>query len=398
MATNDILLIQNSSRLLPVITSKTAIMRSIPMSTQPPDNTPGPIDQLALRYLRRALDSAHPTDEPFVMSDLERYVIGKVRRQTLFMAGLLGALGVVLLYMPQYLWPRFFEATLINVPGFSVDLPLVTTLYGILLVYLEVYALLYINLRAVRYIMAVCQFPRQHDAQYERHLHALADAARERQDKGILRFGIDPYIGLPQWGLTAFFVVNRLKAALSNFVLKFILRRVLGRFVLRQVTDLASIPVYGFWNVWASHRVIHEAKIRVMAPLTIREFVDELHGEWRHNSAFCELIPEALQYVAVLKRQYNYAHLLLTETLMDQFGLQVIQPTGNFLDRLASAPADVRQPLERLVIFGVLIDGNLSWFEKRRLRQLKQRGWLSYSITEIEQIGKEYYQGRGLWV
>ena len=368
------------------------------MSTQPPDNSSGPIDQLALRYLRRALDSSHPTDEPFVMNDLESRVIARIRRETLLMAGLEGVLGVVLLYLPQYFWPAFFAGTLLNLGESTYELPLVTLLYGLLLVYLELYALLYMNLRAVRYVMAVCQFPRQHDAQYERHLHALADAAQEKANRGVLQFGLDPYLGLPQWGLTAFFVVNKLKAALSSVVLKSVIRVLSGGFVVRQLTDLAGVPIYAFWNVWASHKVIHEAKIRVMAPLTIRDFVDGMHEEWKHNAAFCALIPEALQYMAILQRQYNYAHLLLTETLMDRFGLQVIQPTGRFLDRLDEAPNEVRRPLERLIIFGVLIDGNLSWFEKRRLRQLKQRGWLTYTVAEIEEIGREYYKGRGLWL
>jgi len=371
---------------------------TLPMSTQPPDNTPGPIDQLALRYLRGALESPHPTDEPFVMNNRESHVIAKIRWQTLAMAGTFGVLGILLLYLPQYFWPSFFENTAVNIRDTTYELPLVTLLYGVLLVYLEIYGLLYINLRAVRYVMAVCQFPRQHDAQYERHLHALADAAQEKENQGIFRFGMNPYLGLPQWGLTAFFVVNKLKAALSTVVFKFLLKRLFGRFLLRHMADMAGMPIYAFWNIWASDQVIHEAKIRVMAPLTIREFVDSLHEEWKHNQAFCELIPEALQYVAILKRQYNYAHLLLTETLMDRFGLQVIKPTGHFLDRLAEAPAEVRRPLERLIIFGVLIDGNLSLFERRRLRQFQQRGWLSYSIAEIEEIGREYYKGRGLWV
>ena len=371
---------------------------TLPMSTQPPDNTPGPIDQLALRYLRGALDSPHPTDEPFVMNNRESHVIAKIRWQTLCMAALFGVLGVVLLYLPQILWPALFAGTPLTFLETPYELPLITFLYGVLLVYLEIYALLYINLRAVRYVMAVCQFPRQYDAQYERHLHALADAAQESEKQDILRFGINPYLGLPQWGLTAFFVVNKLKAAFSNLVLKFLLKSLFGQLVLPRVIDLAGMPIYAFWNVWASNQVIHEAKIRVMAPLTIREFVDSLYEEWRHNEAFCELIPEALQYVAILKRQYNYAHLLLTETLMDRFGLQVIKPTGHFLDRLAEAPPEVRRPLERLIIFGVLIDGSLSSFERRRLKQFQQRGWLSYSIADIEEIGREYYRGRGLWV
>ncbi len=368
------------------------------MSTQPPENTPGPIDQLALRYLRRALDSSHPTDEPYVLNEMETYVIHKIKWQTLGMAGLFGILGVALLYLPQYLWPYFFEGTTLSLLDHTIEAPLITALYGILLVYLEIYALLYINLRAVRYIMAVCQFPRQHDAQYEQHLKSLADAAQEKENQPILRYSIDPYLGLPRWGLTFYLVVNRLKAALSNMLLKFVVKRLFGRFVVRQITDFVSMPVYAFWNVWASHRVIHEAKIRVMAPLTVREFVENLHDEWKHNDEFRRLIPEALQYIAILKRQYNYAHLLLTESLMNRFDIQTIKPTGDFLALLEKTSPELRRPLERLVVFGVLIDGDLSWLEKQRLRKLKTYGWLSYSISNIEAIGAEYYKGRGLWV
>ncbi len=368
------------------------------MSTPPPDNMPGPIDQRSLRYLRGALDSVHPTDEPFVMSAWENRIIAKIRWQTLLMAGLLGVLGVGLLYAPQYFWPAFFRPTPVTPFATTYQWPLVTLLYGALLVYLELYALLYINMRAVRYVMAVCQFPRHHDAQYERHLHSLTDAVLESRGRGLLRFGIDPFFGLPLWGLTAYFILNRIKASVSTFLLKLLLQRVVGQWLIRPLTDFAGMPVYAFWNVWASHRVIHEAKIRVMAPLTIRDFVDGLYEEWHHNEAFCDLIPEALQYVAILKRQYNYPHLLLTETLMDRFGIQVSRPTGRFLNRLAQAPAEVRRPLERLVIFGVLIDGRLSWFERRRLRQLRQRGWLTYTLADIESIGREYYRGRGLWL
>jgi hypothetical protein len=49
-------------------------------------------------------------------------------------------------------------------------------------------------------------------------------------------------------------------------------------------------------------------------------------------------------------------------------------------------------------VFGVLVDGKLSWLEKRRLRQLRRKGFLTYSADDIRQIGEDYNQGRGLWV
>lgn len=369
------------------------------MSTRPPKNSLGPLDHLALRYLRQALDTAHPSDEPYVLNPAESRGIRRARTVTLTMASLLGVLGVLLLYIPQYSWPDLFVNTPIRLFGTVYELPLVTILYGLLLVYIEVNLLIAINLRGVKAIMQVCQFPRSHDPQYDRHLRALADAALEKTNRGILRFGIDPYLNLPRWGLTIFFLLNLLKAALSNMALKFLIRRAAGRYALRQVTDLAGIPVYAFWNAWSSWQVLREAQVRVMAPLTIREFVNELYDQWGKNDQFRPLILEALQYVAILKRQYNYAHFLLTETLVHRFDLQTnVTLTGHFAEQLAHAPAEVRRSLERLIVFGVLVDGRLSWIEKRRLRQLRQKGVLTYTPEDIERIGNDYNAGRGLWV
>jgi hypothetical protein len=369
------------------------------MSTRPPKNGTGPLDHLALRYLRRALDTVHPTDEPYVLNPVESRLIQRTKVLTLSLAAFLGVLGVLLLYIPQYNWPDFFQSTQINLLGDTYHLPLVTIVYGILIVYVEIHLLIGLNLLGVKTIMHVCQFPRAHDAQYDRHLRALADAALEKTHRGILRFGIDPYLNMPRWGLTIFFLLNQVKAFLSQFLVKVVVRRFLGRYVLRQFTDLLGMPIFALWNAYASWQVLHEAQVRVMAPTTIREFVNELHDEWGKDSEFRPLILEALQYVAILKRQYNYAHYLLTETLIDRFDLRTNKPlTGEFIAQIANLSPNVRQSLERLIIFGVLIDGRLSWVEKRQIRQLQKQGLLTYSISEIQKLGKEYNQGKGLWV
>ena len=369
------------------------------MSTRPPNDSTGPFDHLAMRYLRQALDTAHPADEPYVLNADECRQIRRTKALTLITSALLGILGVVLLYYPQQYWSGFFANTPISWFGTVYRLPLVTALYGILLVYLEVSLLIAVNLRGVKSIMQTCQFPRAHDAQYDRHLRALAHAALKRPDRGIFRFGIDPYLSMPRWGLATFFLLNMTKAALSTLALKFVVKRFAGRHALRQMTDLVGMPIYALWNAWASWQVLHETQIRVMAPSTIREFVDELHDEWSGNDEFRPLILEALQHMEILKRQYNYAHFLLTETLVDRFELRTDATlTGHFAERVTQAPAPVRRSLERLIVFGVLVDGKLSWLEKRRLSLLRRKGFLTYSSNSIRQIGDDYNEGRGLWV
>ena len=369
------------------------------MSTRPPNNSTGPFDHLAIRYLRQALDTAHPTDEPYVLNADECRLIRRAKALTLSAAALLGMLGVVMLYAPQYYWPDLFTSTPIRAFGTIYSLPLITVFYGILLIYLEVNLLIAVNLLGVKSIMQACHFPRAHDAQYDQHLQVLADAALERTDRGILRFGVDPYLTMPRWGLTLFFLINMTKAALSALALRFGLKRFLDLYALRQVTNLAGMPIYALWNAWASWEVLHEAQIRVMAPTTIREFVNELHDEWGKSNEFRPLILEALDYAAILKRQYNYAHFMLTETLIDRFELRTDATlTGHFAERAAQTPAHVRRSLERLIVFGVLVDGKLSRIEKKRLSQLRRKGFLTHSAADIQRIGEEYNQGRGLWV
>lgn len=334
------------------------------------------------------------------MNEGEYQTIGQIRRETITMAALLGVAGVLCLYVPQYLWAGLFMNT--QIPIFKTlvfSLPLISILYGILLVYLEVYLLMYINLRAIRIIMAVCQFPRVHDPQYERHLYAMTEAAMDNRHHGILQFSTNPFISLPRWGLSLFFLFNKFKAALSTLTLRWVFRQLPTGYTLPSITiSLAGIPFFALWNAVASAAVIHEAKVRIMAPLTIRGFVDEIYEEWGHNELFCSLIPEALAFISIQNRQYNYAHLLLTEELMDRFGLLIIRPEGRFLERVQHVPDNVRQGLERLIVFGALIDGRLSRLEKRRLRQLKANGWLTYPIADIEAMGRQFIQGKGLWV
>ena len=369
------------------------------MSTRPPNESSGLLDHLAMRYLRQALDTSHPTDEPYVLNPTESRIIRRTKLLTLSMAALLGALGVLLLYVPQYNWPELFRDTPVAIFGTIYHMPIVTTLYGLLLVYIEVNLLVALNTVGTKAIMQVCQFPEGHDAQYDRHVQALADAALRKTHRSLLQAGIDPYLNMPRWGLTIFFLLNIAKAALSNLTLKFLMKRLLGRYAFRQMTDLAGMPVYAVWNAYASWQVLHEAQIRVMAPMTIREFVNELYDEWGNNEQFRPLILEALHYVAIPKRQYNYAHYLLTETIVDRFNLHShVTLTGHFAERAAHAPVEVRRSLERLIVFGVLVDGKLSWFEKRRLRQLRRKNFLTYSPDDIQHIGEAYNQGRGLWV
>jgi hypothetical protein len=358
----------------------------------------GYMDRLAANYLSNRKPVGNDADEPYLLNETEISVIRKTRREILIIAAVLGVLGVLFLYLPQYFFPTLFPDTIIHLFGKPYAFPIITSVYGIILVFAEIYALTFFNLRAVRIISGVCQFPYKQDPEYDKHIRALASAALEKEDKDILLFGINPYFGLPKLSYTLFFILNKLKATLSNVLLKILIKRVLGRFALREITDLAGIPIYAFWNAWASHLVIKEATIRIMAPLTIRQFVTNLHKRYDTNPSFKEMIVETLQFIAILKRRFNYSHFLLTEELFRQFAIEKETPAGDFLQKITDCSPEVRHGLQQLIVFGVLIDGSLSRAEKKRLQLLEEKGLLPMSMDAIVQLEKDYVQGRGLRV
>lgn len=369
------------------------------MSTRPPDNNTGPFDHLSMRYLRQALDMPHPADEPYVLNEFECRVVRRTKNLVLTLSVLLGALGILAFFLPQQKWSDTFSTTSVSILDQLYELPLVNSLYALLLVYLEVNILLSLSGWGVKMIMEVCQFPRAHDAQYERHIQALVDENPGKSRTDFFRFGLDPYLTMPRWGLPSFFLLNILKAVFTMLGIQLVLRQFADEYTLRQIMESVSVPVFAFWNGWAAWQVLHEAQIRVMAPTTIREFVHELHEEWGKNDQFFPSIMEALQYTSILTGPVSYAHFLLTETIADRFGLSTeLPPGGQFIEKLATLPVSVRRSLERLIVFASLVDGRLSWLEKRRLRTLRRRGFLTYSASEIKRISTNYNQGRGLWV
>lgn len=368
------------------------------MSNQLPNDSSGPLNHLTMRYLRRALDAPHPTDEPYVLNEVEAWVIRRVRLRTFLLAAGLGFMVVLFYYLPHYFWPAFFKDFALTIKGISYAVPVISILYGVLLIYVEVHALMYVNLNAIRTIMAICQFPRAHDAQYEQHLRAISRAALNAQYGNIFSFESDRHFGRPSWGLSSFFWINMVKALLSFSVFKSLVGRFASGLVFRQTAIMLGMPILGLWNAFASFRILREAQVRVMAPLTIHSFVDELYEEWGKHEAFRQIAPAVLSCIGIQKRHYNYAHHLLAEAFEHRFGLTLETPAVDLLNQSPAIAAEVRNGLERLIIFAALVDGRLSASEKKSLRYLRTEGWVTYALADIQQIGRQYNNGKGLWV
>jgi hypothetical protein len=355
----------------------------------------GLIDKIATNYIQAALP-AEPSAEPHLLNETEQAVIKKVKQETLIAAAILGVLGVLLLYLPQYYFPQLFPDTAIKLFGKTWPVPIVGTIYGLVLVYAEIYALTYYNVRAVKTIAAACQFPPKGHPDYGHYVQALTDASLEKEHKGLDQFGINPYAGLPKWLVMFYFLLNKLKATLSNLVMKIVVKRVLGRYALRAVTDMAGIPIFAFWNAWASYKVINEAKVRIMCPIIIHQFTNDMQANWGNNPGFVKKLGAALAYVSQVKRNYNYAHFLFAQAFHHKLNALPTVGGEHFLQLAPKLEPELRQALYKVIVFGLCIDGDFSEFEKLRIRKLVATNDFPYNYQQLEKLSADFSAGKGL--
>jgi hypothetical protein len=234
-----------------------------------------------------------------------------------------------------------------------------------------------INIRAVFKIAEVCGFPDKNDPDYDKHIESLMRVGLEKDDKSSSTYGLNPLQGASRWTLFLFIFISRLKASISNYVAKILLRRILGRYALRAIIDMVGVPVFAFWNAYASYIVIHETKVRIMAPNLIRQLCRNLFEQYEHNPEFTAYIYDTLQYIAMSKRRYHHNHFLLAKNILLIFTIPVkdVHPlSDDYLQKVKNSKPEIKEGIIQLLILGFIIDGNLSQKEFSMIDKLHSEG------------------------
>ena len=330
--------------------------------------------------------------------------IKKIKLRALILSAVAGTLGVLLLYVPPVFWPKIFELWTVKFQmfGSEIPIPFFALLYGIVLAVVEIYYLVFLNIRAVHGIARLCGFPPKDDPDYHMHVRSLVNIGVEKNAKNELSIGLNPLQGYSKFRVVMIFIWNRAKATLSNMLFKMLLRRILGRYVLRVYIELAGIPIMAGWNVYAANKVIDQAKIRILSPGLIQYTILYLHKKYKNDAQFKDLIYDVLQFLAVKKRTFHENHYLLSINLIRTFGIDVKQlheiDHDDFIKRIKNLPADMQDDIAYLIIIGMIIDGHLSPQEKQSLREMQQMNIIDFDIQRIKNMMLSFKRGNGVTV
>ncbi len=325
--------------------------------------------------------------------------LNRIQRSALTKASLAGAMAVIVLFVPYYIWgSQLFPITEVWIPILEEVYPIEISflIYSMVLLLIEIAFLTYNNIQTVKKIAYVSDFPDKEDPFYNINIQSLIAVGLEKSVKEQTKIGIDPYTGLSKWKITLFTVVNLAKAAATNFLFKLLVKKLLGRVALRFFVDLVGIPVYAFWNAYAARFVYRETRIRINASATILSFSKQLYESQKDNPEFKENLYYMLDFVAITKRKFHSNHYILAVTLLKDFG---IAPDPNhkydhvFLERMENASPETIDGFSKINLMGMILDGQISKKEELLIYQWRKKGFYKYTTKETKAFSNQLYNG-----
>ncbi len=337
----------------------------------------------------------------FILDDEEATHIRKIYLGALAWSAFLGGIGVVILFVTKYIFPLWFPRTLIHLPivNYSFKYNIIFTLYGFVLAYIELYLLYYVNLKAIKKLIIVCNYPHPSNPDFREEVGKLAQVGLEKAAKHGKEIGMNPYQGVPKAALTVYLLINFYKAALSNILIRVVVSRLGGRTVGRVFMDMLGVPVFAFWNVLASRKILHEVRIRIFSKPLTEKFVKEMYLTYKDDSEFKGFIYDTLQYISIIKRKYNYSHFMFGNLLLKTFSIPLQtkhELPENYFERLEASAEKTQRGVEKIIIFGMVIDGKVSPSEIVMIKKAIDHKIITCSVDDIQLLCKNYYNGKGL--
>jgi hypothetical protein len=330
----------------------------------------------------------------YTLSSAQKTQLKNLQLRVYLFAGLIGAAAVLIVIFPFH-FTHLLDAQHFDLFGYQFDFELYYTLYAVAMIFPEIWLLNMLNIYAVRRICEIYKYPSVSQTDYSEQVALLTEAGLEMPAKHMQLLEINPYIGLTKFSYYALLIGTKLKATLSNVLMKFLVRRLLGRYALRIVTDLLGVPIFAFWNAWSSRQVMKEAQMRIVATAATKDFMNEFSEEELFRVE--EKLNKLFHFIAQQKRQYNFAlYSFMKEMLLIFPDLDLKYDREVKVDELFGPDPEVNKTIARLLIFGLIVDGTLSVKERLTMRKIAKESWFPVSIEEMETILKAYVNGEGL--
>ncbi|SDO02610.1 LBF_2804 family protein [Vreelandella arcis] len=201
-------------------------------------------------------------------------------------------------------------------------------------------------------------------------VHGVSRVALEYPSPGSLIYGIDPHAYLHGGKLIFRALLYRLKISLSSFILRLLLRRLLGRLTLRGLLPVLTGPLYAVWNAWIAARITQHAYLQARGPALVAHLMGTLADSDEH----IRLLVAQGAGELIMRNQYPHPNLvLLLARLLDSLAdkpqtLEVDWPTT--LQNYAQLTGPSRDTLLSALTQAALLSGTYRGSRKQFLKEV----------------------------
>ena len=226
---------------------------------------------------------------------------------------------------------------------------------------------------------------------------ALARAALELPNPRSSPFGIDPMREASRARLLLASLFYKAKISATNFLAKLLIRRLLGRAIVRTWLPLVALPVTASWNGIVCWLVLREARLRAAGPSAARELARAIFEKAPVLSEDARVA--ALRAVASSIVRSRDLHPNLVAFLVDVRAETKIAHANDlddperFLTELRRLDAGEQRVVFRVLAAAAVLDGRLSRDERRLIAEAQATCGLSANVREVEALRRTFLAG-----
>ena len=245
-------------------------------------------------------------------------------------------------------------------------------------------------------------FGRDRESSDEALIDALARAALELPNPVDLQVGVNPHREAKKWQLVLISLAYKAKVGVTNFVVKLLVRRVLGRVMVRgalRYLPFVSLPVTALWNGVVTWLVLREARIRAMGPSAVEELVKAVFDDAPTLSPAGRLSAMRAVASAIVRTQDLHPNLVRLLSVVARragdVGKEELDDVGLFLSSLKALEPSERKLSLQLVAVACIIDGKLSRRERTLWADAMASSGQEIAFQKLEGLRVAFVRGDG---
>lgn len=361
------------------------------------------LEKFGISYMRRRsqkVGKPDSDDELHILNPHERKMLRKIERGAVIRAGLAGAISATLSAGASVIfWDRLGDDPM-N-PDWQ-ELWAFWSMVGLVTLVATVAEIIFLYLDALRSVHRLANaagldlFPEGGEEMGVARV--MVRAALEIPNPPTVHYGVDPRREVSKLRLFLSTVAYKAKVTVTNFLIKAIVRKIVGRAGARAAMEFVAVPVFAIWNSVICFWVVREARIRAMGPSAAEEISRLLFPSGVPLDPVIRRMSFRAIGACIVKSVDLHPNLIaLFNSVYKRLGDpsdEDIDDSEAFLDGLAKLAPEQQDFIIHLLEAASIIDGRLAGRERKIILEAREVCKMPHNLTRVKRLRKNFTTGQ----